>query len=227
MTDRSTIENAANESSTVVLADENTRSRSNDNWTMGAGWRADWATNAVTARAETANAAMTRALDQPQLAPSTAPRASAPIPRISNAPPTASGSRVFCWSLVFGTQRAAPRNARRETGRLTRNSHRQEAVMSTPPSSGPQVAESAAVVIQIFTYFCTFSAGAEVKTRPRLEGVSTAAPAACRTRKATRTQIFELSPAPALAALKSVRRSRNPPFRPNRSARRPAGTRSA
>src|SRR4029077_7238108 len=170
---------------------------------------------------------MTRALDQPQLAPSTAPSASAPIPRISNAPPTASGSGVFCWSLVLGTQRAAPINARAETGRLTKNSHRQEAVMRAPPSNGPQVAESAAVVIQIFTYFCTFSAGADVRTRPRLEGVSTAAPAACRTRKPTSTQILELSPAPALAALNNVRPSKNPPFRPNRSARRPAGTRSA
>src|SRR5258707_13564195 len=178
MTDRSTIENAANDSSTVVFAEEKTRSRSNDNWTMGEGWRADWATNAATAKAETANAAMTRALDQPQLAPSTAPSASAPIPRISNTPPTASGSGVFCWSFGFGTQLAAPRNARTEMGRLMKNSQRQEAVMSTPPSNGPQVAESAAVVIQIFTYFCTFSAGAEVRTRPRPEGVSTAAPAA-------------------------------------------------
>jgi hypothetical protein len=50
--------------------------------------------------------------------------------------------------------------------------------MSRPPSSGPKIAESDAVVIQICTYFSTFSAGAEVKTRPRLEGVSTAAPAA-------------------------------------------------
>jgi hypothetical protein len=80
--------------------------------------------------------------------------------------------------LVFGTQRAAPRNARRLTGRLMRNSQRQEAVMSAPPSSGPQVAESAPVANQMFTYFWTLSAGAVVKRRPRPEGVSTAAPAA-------------------------------------------------
>jgi hypothetical protein len=55
--------------------------------------------------------------------------------------------------LVFGTQRAAPTSARRQTGRFTRNSQRQEASIRKPPSSGPKIAESDAVVIQICTYF--------------------------------------------------------------------------
>ena len=108
-----------------------------------------------------------------------------------------------------------------------RNTQRHDASTSTPPSAGPAAAARAPDAAQMRTARTRPAGGVAVSSRPRLVGVSSAAPAACSTRKNTSISSDPLAAQPALASVNTATPSRKPPLRPYRSASRPNGTSSA
>ena len=113
-------------------------------------------------------------------------------------------------------------------GRLMKNAHRQlSASTIAAPSVGPSAPATPPVAPQIATACGTLSRGNACITRASDDGISTAAPAACRMRKAMRSSIVGASPQAMDAIVNSVEPARKARRWPNRSAILPAGIRSA
>src|SRR5262249_13233245 len=123
--------------------------------------------------------------------------------------------------------RCAATKAMIPTGRLTRNTQRQLAVTSRPPSTGPAAAATADTVDQIRTYGTRLSGAAEAISRPSEVGGSAAAPADCTKRNPTSPHSRGAAAQAALATVNSASPDRNMFLRPTLSARRPNGTSSA
>ena len=102
---------------------------------------------------------------------------------------------------IVGISDAAAMPARIPTGRLMMKIHRHEYSARTPPRAGPTAAAIADVVAQILTAPARFCGGRTVNIRPRLLGVSIAAPAACNTRQSMSDHIAPESAQPTLAFL--------------------------
>ena len=96
----------------MALADENTRSRRSDNRFWGG---AQTGRQTRHREGRTANAAMTRALTNPSW-----PRPPEATHSEDQQAPRPRRKASVLLGLVFGTQRAAPRNAGMQTGRLTK-----------------------------------------------------------------------------------------------------------
>ena len=111
---------------------------------------------------------------------------------------------------------------------FTKNTSRQSvACTSTPPSEGPVAAATAPVAPHSAVAVARCSIGNSGSSSPSEVGTSTAAPAACTTRAATRTGTDQASPQSADAARNVSSPMKNMRRRPTMSATRPAGTSSA
>lgn len=163
-------------------------------------------------------------LAQPQPGPWTKPKVSAPMATVSTTEPRMSGMRVTALSRESGTSRMAATRARTPMGMFTRNTQRQDALTSRPPTTGPAAAARAPTAAHTRTARTRSSGGVAASSSPRLVGVSAAAPAACSTRAATSHHKPVPTAHAALAAVKIANPARKPALRPKRSANRPNGT---
>ncbi len=93
--------------------------------------------------------------------------------------------------------------------------------------TGPSAAATPPMAVQPRIAAARLAGGATDSSRPRDAGISSAPPAACRTRAATSTQVLSAAAQAAEASAKMTTPARNAVRRPIRSAARPAGTRSA
>jgi hypothetical protein len=84
----------------------------------------------------------------------------------------------------MGSSRHPATSAARPNGRLTRNTQRQLAATSTPPTAGPKAAARPPTAVHARTALARRSGGKLARTSPSEVGVSSAAPAAWSTRKA-------------------------------------------
>ena len=111
-------------------------------------------------------------------------------------------------------------------GRFTKNTHRQLAATSRPPTAGPSAAARPPTAVQVRTALWRRSAGNVARISPSEVGVRSAAPAAWSTRKPTSIGRLVAAAHAADAATNTATPSRKPRLRLNRSARRPNKTSS-
>jgi hypothetical protein len=227
MFDNSPAANATVNAIATTLDHANVRTRNKAGSTTGDACRADRHQNNAPVTKATTNDAITRPLPQPQSGAFTKPSASAPIATTTSPTPARSGSWADRSCRASGNVSAAITNATKPIGTLTRKTHRQDAATNSPPATGPAAAARPPVAAQIRTARVRRAAGTAVISRPRLVGVSAAAPTACKPRNATSGHRPGLSAHAALPMTNTARPSRNPAFWPYRSASRPNGTSSA
>ena len=124
-----------------------------------------------------------RVLPQPHVPPSTRPSVSAPTPAVISSALNPSGHGIG-WPGTSGSRRHAAIRAAIPIGTFTRNTHRQLAATSIPPTAGPSAAANPPTAVQVRTALWRRSAGNVARISPSDVGVSSAAPAAWTTRKA-------------------------------------------
>ena len=150
---------------------------------------------------------------------------SAATPPVTRTAPRASG-RGTGWPGTSGSRRQPTTRAAIPIGTLTRNTQRQLAATSRPPITGPKAAATPPVAVQARTAPLRRCGGYEASTRLSDVGVSSAAPAACTSRKAISMATLLAAPQAAEAAVKMATPSRKPYLRRCRSASLPASTSS-
>ena len=169
-----------------------------------------------------------RGLVQPHSCPLTTPRTRVAMLSANSIAPGRSGKRRRPGARLSTSRRRASRTAAAPIGMLTRNTSRQSSTLtSRPPSEGPRPAEPAATADSSATPCERRSGGKACSTRASEEGTSSAAPSACRTRKATRVSTEGATAHSSDAAVNSSSPRMNIRRRPRRSAIRPEATRNA
>jgi hypothetical protein len=210
------------------VAVPNAGSRSMCGSITGTGWRADRRANSTSRMTAAVTDPSTRADAHPQSSASTSARASAPIATLKIAAPTVSGRPASLPAAgAGGSTRTLAISAIAATGTFTRNTHRQLAATSAPPSTGPSAAAAPPTDVQPRIAPVRLSGGAAASSRPSEAGISSAPPAAWTTRAATSTQTLPAAAQAAEASANTTTPARNAARRPIRSAARPAGTSSA
>ena len=111
---------------------------------------------------------------------------------------------------ISGSRRHAAISAATPIGTFTRNTHRQLAATSRPPTAGPSAAANPPTAVHVRTAPCRRSAGNVARISPSDVGVSSAAPAAWRTRNATNIGRLVAAAHAAEAATKTATPSMNP-----------------
>src|SRR4051794_3376393 len=176
--------NAAEKNSATAEAPVNGRSRNNARSTSGLRERRQWSANNATASAPPKSALTVLESPQPQLGPFTRPSTNAATPPVISTAPTASG-RGTGWPGTYGRRRQPTTSAASPMGTLTRNTQRQLAATSRPPTTGPAAAARPPTAVHVRTAPGRRSAGVAARSKPSDVGVRSAAPAACTTRNAT------------------------------------------
>ncbi|MEA2211553.1 MAG: hypothetical protein QOF83_1501 [Solirubrobacteraceae bacterium] len=187
--------------------------------------RAQCTANSARAMPDRVRAVSVEPDPQPQSWPLTRPRVSAATPPVTSPAPSASGVRTGCPGTA-GSRRQPATSATRPMGTLTRNTQRQLAATSTPPTTGPSAAARPPTAVQARTAPWRRSGAVVASTRLSEVGVSRAAPAAWRTRKMTSIVRLSAAPQAAEAAVNRPTPSRKPWSRRRLSASRPNSTRS-
>ena len=193
---------------------------------MGSGWRKERSTSPAPASSASANAATTRALDQPQSEPSTIPATRLATATVRRPAPSrsalwAAGSRTSC------SRRTPKTSASTLKGRLTRNTQRQLTWTSSPPMGGPKAA-AAPPTADHRPMAAPLRPGPKAgSSSPSEVGSMSAPPLACSTRAPTRKPSEGATAHSAEEAVKTASPRRKALLRPVRSAQRPAGTRTA
>lgn len=107
------------------------------------------------------------------------------------------------------------------------NTQRHPASASSPPATGPSPAAIPPIDAQARTAPARFSGAVVSSSSASDVGISSAAPAACTSRAATSVSTFGASAQPTEARVNTANPVRKTGLWPERSAMRPAGTRSA
>ena len=87
---------------------------------------------------------------QPQLPPFTRPSTSVPTPAVISTAPSGSGAGIG-WPATRGSRRQPTTSASSPTGTLTRNTQRQLAATSSPPTTGPAAAAMPPTAVHVRT----------------------------------------------------------------------------
>src|SRR5437899_1856824 len=168
-----------------------------------------------------------RGLVQPQDWPCTIASISALDANTSITAPARSGNRLPSGSRDSLKMRAAMTAVTSPIGRLTRKTQRQLAWTRSPPIGGPAPAATAPVADQMATATARWRPENSARSSASDVGMSTAPPAAWT----TRAPISHPAPGAAAQRAEATTNVTSPPMkrrlRPSRSARRPAGMRSA
>ena len=207
--DRSIAPNAVENRNIAIEAPVNGRRRNSDRSTSGLRPTALFTANSARASAAPASAAIVLASSQPHDWPLTRPSVSAPTPPVSSTAPIASGAGTGCPGMC-GSRRQPTISAARPIGTLTRNTQRQLAATSRPPTTGPSAAASPPTAAQARTAPWRRSGEDVASTRPSEVGVSSAAPAAWITLNATSIVTLVAAPQAAEAATNTATPSRKP-----------------
>src|ERR1700722_2916194 len=185
--------------------------------------RRQCATNNASIAADAAKLSMTAGAFQPQSCSFTIPNVSVAMLAVISAAAPRFGVATS-WPGTGRSLIQPTTSASSPIGRLTRKIHRQLAVTSNPPTSGPKAAAKPPTAAQILTAPARRSAGKVARISPNDVGVSSAAPAACARRKATSISTLLARAQAADAAVKRATPTRKLAFRGKRSASLPQNT---
>ena len=141
---------AAENDAATIDAPVKLRARNKSGSTSGLRERAQCATNRPIAVAEVARTATVAVDPQPQSLPLTSPSVSVPTPPVTRIVPSASGRGPGCPGTSGSFSQPATRAAT-PIGTLTRNTQRQLAVTSSPPTTGPSAAARPPIAVQVRT----------------------------------------------------------------------------
>ena len=178
----------------------------------GSADRRQCATNKASVTAATAKLSTTPWESHPQSFSLTIAKVSAAMPTVISAAAHMFGT-LTSWPGTRGSLIQPTSSASRPIGTLTRKIHRQLAMISSPPTSGPKAAAKPPMAAQVRTAPPRRSAGNVARIRPRDVGVSSAAPAACSRRNPTRTSTLLANAHAAEAAVNRATPARKLMFR--------------
>src|SRR5919198_565098 len=142
--------NAAEKKSATAEAPVKGRSRKSARSMSGLRACSVCRTNAATATTPAPSAATVRGSPHPQPAPLTSPSTSAATPPVTSAAPSSSGLGTG-WPGTSGSRRQPIASAASPIGTLTKNTQRQLAATSRPPTTGPSAAARPPTAVHALT----------------------------------------------------------------------------
>jgi hypothetical protein len=150
------------------------------------------------------------------------PYVNAARPPVASTAPSRSRRPCGPGSVDSGTCRVVSRTTPAATGRLMKNTSRQDTtVISHPPSRGPSAVATAPSPDHAPIAAARSSGVNDACRMARLPGVSSAPPTPCNARQTTNTPTFGASPQPAEATANQTVPTRNTRRRPYRSPSEP------
>ena len=163
--DRSIPPNAIENSSATADAPVNGRTANSARSISGLSWRAVRTANSASSSTASASTPIVRGLPQPHEPPSTRPSVSAPTPPVISSALSPSGHGIGCPG-ISGSRRQPAISAATPIGTFTRNTHRQLAATSRPPTAGPSAAANPPTAVHVRTAPCRRSAGKRGQDQP-------------------------------------------------------------
>src|ERR1700678_390860 len=223
--DSSIAPNAQEKNSATSDAPVKFRDRNSDGWISSVRLFIVCTVNSASSTTAAASTPTIQAEPHPQSPPLTRPNVNSAMPPVMRMTPSGSGLSTSCPGTA-GSSRQPAATAARPIGTLTRNTQRQLAATSSPPTTGPSAAASPPVAVHTRTAPDLRSGSYDARIRLSEVGVSSAAPAACTSRNPISIPTLVEAAQAAEASVNTAAPSRNPRSRRYRSASLPKNTSS-